>query len=91
MIVLETKKQKEQLNSHRRQLMKMSKLILLKKFDLTPKNKIVKCAKIGEEGYAENVEYEMMSKTLENGDIAIWWYGEDDTEISIEEYVKLNK
>jgi hypothetical protein len=65
----------------------MSILILKNKFDLTPKGEIVDCAKIGEHGYAENVEHEIVLTKLTSGDYLIHWYGEDDTEMSLEEYL----
>lgn len=65
----------------------MTNIILKNKFDLTPEGKIVDCAKIGEHGYAENVEHEMILFKLDSGDYTIHWYGEDETEMYLEEYV----
>lgn len=62
--------------------------LLLKRFDLTPNGKLVERAEIGEEGYAENVEYELTMHENEEG-VSIEWYGEDDTTISLEEYLEL--
>lgn len=62
--------------------------LLLKRFDLTPNGKLVERAEIGEEGYAENVEYELTMHENEEG-VSIEWYGENDTTISLEEYLEL--
>lgn len=68
----------------------MAHLILKSQFDLTPKGKIVDKAEIGEEGYAENVQYDLILQSVEGGVIALWM-GEDDTEISLEEYLQKTK
>jgi hypothetical protein len=62
--------------------------LLLETFDLTPKGKIVPCAKIGEKGYGENVEYTLIFYQTENA-ISMEWYGDDDTFISLEEYLDM--
>ena len=54
-------------------------------FDLTPAGEIVPRANLGEEGYAENVEYHLSMHESE-GHLIIGYYGEDDSTISIEEY-----
>ena len=46
-------------------------------FDLTPKGKIVERKHIGEEGYAENIQYTMQLNIEEDG-VYISYYGEDD-------------
>lgn len=66
----------------------MSRQLLPKKFDLTPSGKIRVPAEYSEEGYFENVEYEINVHYNEDG-LSVHWYGEDDTEISLEEYLKL--
>jgi hypothetical protein len=62
--------------------------LLLNRFDLTPEGKLVERAEIGEEGYAENVEYNLSMHPNSEG-ISLEWYGEDDTTISLEEYLEL--
>ena len=47
-------------------------------FDLTPKGKIVERKHIGEEGYAENIQYTLQFHFQEDG-VYISYYGEDDT------------
>ena len=47
-------------------------------FDLTPKGKIVERKHIGEDGYAENIQYNLQFNVVESG-IDISYYGEDDT------------
>jgi len=61
---------------------------LPKTFDLTPTGDIVKCAKIGEEGYAENVQYTLITDEREE-DLILGYYGEDDSIISIDTYFQL--
>ena len=59
-------------------------------FDLTPKGKIVEKNEIGEEGYAENIQYNLQFNVRESG-VDISYYGEDDTyfdEDRIEELIK---
>ena len=46
--------------------------------DLTPTGKLVKRANLGEEGYAENVEYHLLI-SVSNYTTHIEYYGEDDT------------
>ena len=46
--------------------------------DLTPEGELVKRANIGEEGYAENVEYQLVLR-VSNYHTYIEYYGEDDT------------
>jgi hypothetical protein len=64
----------------------MAHLILKNQFDLTPEGDIVNKAKIGEKGYIENVEYNLVMTKTDEG-IIIFWYGEDSNEISLEEYM----
>lgn len=47
-------------------------------FDLTPKGKIVERKHIGEDGYAENIQYTLQFHFQEDG-VYISYYGEDDT------------
>ena len=54
--------------------------------DLTPKGKIVERANLGEEGYAENVEYHLII-SVSNYTTNIDYYGEDDTFLE-EEQIK---
>jgi len=46
--------------------------------DLTPEGKLVERASMGEEGYAENVEYHLLI-SVSNHITHIEYYGEDDT------------
>ena len=46
-------------------------------FDLTSKGKIVEKKYIGEEGYAENIQYNLQFNLTENG-VDISYYGEND-------------
>jgi hypothetical protein len=64
----------------------MAHLILKNQFDRTPEGDIVNKAKIGEKGYIENVEYNLVMKKTDEG-IIIFWYGEDSNEMSLEEYM----
>ena len=48
------------------------------KFDLTPKGKIVEKKEIGEEGYADNIQYNLQFN-IQNDGVYISYYGEDDT------------
>jgi hypothetical protein len=66
----------------------MAHLILRNQFDLTPKGDIVNKAQIGEKGYIENVEYNLVISKTDEG-VIIFWYGEDSNEISLEEYILL--
>jgi len=66
----------------------MSRIVLMNEFDLTPSGKIVDCAQLGEEGYGENVRYEISSHEDYNG-ISYHWYGEDGEEMPLEEYVRI--
>ena len=59
-------------------------------FDLTPKGKIVERREIGEEGYAENIQYNLQFNLQKDG-IYISYYGENDTyfdEDRIDELIK---
>lgn len=59
-------------------------------FDLTPKGKIVERKHIGEEGYAENMQYTLQLNVQEDG-VYISYYGEDDEyldEDRIDELIK---
>ena len=59
-------------------------------FDLTPKGEIVERREIGEEGYAENIQYNLQFEVRETGEI-INYYGENDTyfdEDRIDELIK---
>tara|TARA_R100000458_G_scaffold44559_1_gene42637 strand:- start:141 stop:347 length:207 start_codon:yes stop_codon:yes gene_type:complete len=59
-------------------------------FDLTPKGEIVERREIGEEGYADNVQYNLQFHLQKDG-VYICYYGEDDTyldEDRIEEVIK---
>ena len=48
------------------------------KFDLTPKGKIVEKKEIGEEGYADNIQYNLQFN-IQNDGVYISYYGENDT------------
>ena len=48
------------------------------KFDLTPKGKIVERKEIGEDGYADNIQYNLQFN-IQNDGVYISYYGEDDT------------
>ena len=59
-------------------------------FDLTPKGEIVERKEIGEEGYAENIQYNLQFNVNENG-VNISYYGENDEyfdEDRIDELIK---
>ena len=59
-------------------------------FDLTPKGEIVERREIGEEGYADNIQYNLQFNVQQNG-VYISYYGEDDTyfdEDRIDELIK---
>ena len=47
-------------------------------FDLTPKCKIVERKEIGENGYADNIQYNLQFN-IQNDGVYISYYGEDDT------------
>ncbi len=47
-------------------------------FDLTPKGKIVERKEIGENGYADNIQYNLQFN-IQNDGVYISYYGEDDT------------
>lgn len=68
----------------------MSRQLLPTKFDLTPSGRIKEKSEYSEEEYFENVEYEINVHNTEDG-LSVHWYGEDDTEISLEEYLELIK
>ena len=59
-------------------------------FDLTPKGKIVEKKEIGQDGYAENIQYNLQFNVNQDG-VDISYYGEDDTyldEDRIDELIK---
>jgi hypothetical protein len=65
----------------------MSNAVLLQRFDLTPKGKlVVEGPEILSKEYNENMEYEMIL-TFVDGGIVVYWYGEDGTEMSLEKYL----
>jgi hypothetical protein len=65
----------------------MNNAVLLQRFDLTPKGKlVVERPEILSKEYNENMEYEMIL-TFVDGGIIVYWYGEDGTEMSLEEYL----
>jgi len=47
-------------------------------FDLTPKGEIVEKKEIGEDGYADNIQYNLQFN-IQNDGVYISYYGEDDT------------
>jgi len=47
-------------------------------FDLTPKGEIVEKKEIGEDGYAENIQYNLQCN-IQNDGVYISYYGENDT------------
>lgn len=60
--------------------------------DKTPDGKFVKRAEIGEDGYAENIEYCLhTSIDAHTGKISIQYYGEDDSFLSHKEILKAIK
>ena len=58
--------------------------------DLTPEGKLVKRANIGEEGYAENIEYNL-TISVSNHITHIEYYGEDDTYLEEEQIQEIIK
>ena len=58
--------------------------------DLTPKGKLVERANLGEEGYAENVEYNL-TISVSNYITHIEYYGEDDTYLEKEQIQEIIK
>ena len=58
--------------------------------DLTPEGKLVPRANIGEEGYAENVEYNL-TISVSNHITHIEYYGEDDTYLEEEQIQEIIK
>ena len=58
--------------------------------DLTPEGKLVERANIGEEGYAENVEYNLII-SVSNYITHIEYYGEDDTYLEEEQIQEIRK
>ena len=58
--------------------------------DLTPKGKLVERANLGEEGYAENVEYKL-TISVSNYITHIEYYGEDDTYLEEEQIQEIIK
>jgi hypothetical protein len=61
------------------------------RFDITPNGKIVDRAEFGEKGYGENVEYELQIQFPSDGIVEINYYGEDDTYLSVQDFIKLIK
>ena len=61
------------------------------RFDITPNGKIVDRAEFGEKGYLENVEYELQIQFPSDGIVEINYYGEDDTYLSVQDFIKLIK
>jgi hypothetical protein len=60
--------------------------------DKTPDGKFVERAEIGEEGYAENIEFCLHTSICSHtGKISIQYYGEDDTFLSHKEIIKAIK
>ena len=47
-------------------------------FDLTPKGEIVERKEIGENGYADNIQYNLQFN-IQNDGVYISYYGEEDT------------
>jgi hypothetical protein len=67
----------------------MNNAVLLQKFDLTPKRKLIaERPEILSKEYDENIEYDMAIRFVDNG-VVIFWYGEDGTEMQLEEYLTL--
>ena len=67
----------------------MNNAVLLQRFDLTPKGKlVVERPEILSKEYNEIMEYEMIISFVEGG-IVIFWLGEDGTEMQLEEYLTL--
>ena len=58
--------------------------------DLTPEGKLVTRANIGEEGYAENIEYNL-TISVSNNITFIEYYGEDDTYLEEEQIQEIIK
>jgi hypothetical protein len=58
--------------------------------DLTPEGKLVERANMGEEGYAENVEYNLII-SVSNYITHIEYYGEDDTYLEEEQIQEIIK
>ena len=56
--------------------------------DLTPEGKLVTRANLGEEGYAENVEYQLRI-SVSNYRTHIDYYGEDDTLLDEEQIQRI--
>jgi hypothetical protein len=60
--------------------------------DKTPDGKFVERAEIGDEGYAENIEFCLHTSICSHtGKISIQYYGEDDTFLSHKEILKAIK
>jgi flagellar basal body rod protein FlgF len=64
-------------------------MILPTRIDMTLNGKIVDRAEIGEKGYIENVEYELQIQFTSDGIVEINYYGEDDTYLSVKDFIKL--
>jgi hypothetical protein len=64
---------------------------LPKSFDITSTGKIVKRAEIGEKGYIDNVQYEIQITLSHDGNLFIEYYGEDDTYLSVSDFIALIK
>jgi hypothetical protein len=64
---------------------------LPKNFDITPTGRIVERAEIGQKGYAKNIEYELQITLSHNGNLVIQYYGEDDTYLSVNDFITLIK
>lgn len=62
-------------------------MILLPRVDKTPKGKITKKAEFGENGYGENMEYEL-SLEITVDHVEIIYFGEDCTYLSDLEIVE---
>jgi hypothetical protein len=58
--------------------------------DLTPEGKLVERANMGEEGYAENIEYNL-TISVSNYITHIEYYGEDDTYLEEEQIQEIIK
>ena len=69
----------------------MTNIILRQQFQLSPKRKIVTPETTTGEfpfDHFENIDYDMV-QVFHNGGFTIHWYGEDETEMYLEEYLKL--
>lgn len=66
------------------------KMKLLASIDKTPEGYIVLRANIGEEGYIENVQFDLQIQHNEDGFDIVYW-GEDATELTIDETIQAIK